>query len=139
MLRQVYFCTNFTASGSKWLRRDLDAHCLSLTQNLALKVQLGVTALKDFPKRIPYYYRCPAAQNIMEMGLCSKCGLYLASVNKVPLHEQMHKKKKQLHLIFSLNNQVSNLPRRFNLHAKEHNVLQLGNLKNYCVRSSSRN
>ena len=65
-----------------------------MTQNLALKAQLGVTALKDFPKRIPYYYySCPAAQNIVGMGLCSKCGLYLASINKVSLQEQMHKKQ----------------------------------------------
>ena len=94
LLRQVSFCTNFTASGSKWLRRDLDAHCLSLTQNLALKAQLGVTALKNFPKGIPYDCSCPAAQNIMERRLCSKYGLYLASIKEVSLHEQIHKKQK---------------------------------------------
>ena len=45
-------------------------------------------------KGIPYDYSCPAAQNIMEKRLCSKCGLYLASIKEVSLHEQMHKKQK---------------------------------------------
>ena len=39
---------------------------LSLTQNLALKAQVGVTTLKNFPKCIPYNYSSPAPQNIME-------------------------------------------------------------------------
>ena len=86
--------TRTTTSGLKWLKWDVDAHYLSLTQNLALKAQLGVTALKNFPKGIPYDYRCPAAQNIMERRLCSKCGLYLASIKEVSLHEQMHKNQK---------------------------------------------
>ena len=30
----------------------------------------------------------------MERQLCSKCGLYLASIKEVSLHEQMHKKQK---------------------------------------------
>ena len=55
--------TRTTSSGLKWLKRDVDAHYLSLTQNLALKAQLGVTALKNFPKGIPYDYSCSAAQN----------------------------------------------------------------------------
>ena len=67
---------------------------LSLTQNLALKAQLGVTTLKNFPKGISYHYSCDAAQNIMESRLCSKCELYLASIREVSLHEQMHKKQK---------------------------------------------
>ena len=54
-------CT--TIRGLKWVKRDVDAHYLSLTQNLALKAQLGVTALKNFPKGIPYDYSCSAAQN----------------------------------------------------------------------------
>ena len=58
--------TRTTTSGVKWVKQDVDAHYLSLTQNLALKAQLGVTALKNFPKGIPYDYSCPAAQNIME-------------------------------------------------------------------------
>ena len=45
-------CT--TTSGLKWVKKDVDAHYLSLTQNLALKTQLGVTALKNFQKGIPY-------------------------------------------------------------------------------------
>ena len=53
-----------------------------------------VTPLKNFPKGIPYDYSCPAVQNIMERRLYSKCGLYLASVKEVSLHEQMHKRQK---------------------------------------------
>ena len=49
---------------------------LSLTQNLALKAQLGVTALKNFPKGIPYDYSCPAAQNIMDCVLNVDCILH---------------------------------------------------------------
>ena len=30
----------------------------------------------------------------MEKRLCSKCGLYLASIKEVSLHEQVHKKQK---------------------------------------------
>ena len=30
----------------------------------------------------------------MERRLCSKCGLYLASIREVSLHEQMHKNQK---------------------------------------------
>ena len=67
---------------------------LSLTQNLALKAQLGVITLKNSPKGIPYDYSCPAAQNIMERRLCSKCELYLASIKELSLHEQMNKKQK---------------------------------------------
>ena len=73
---------------------NVDAHYLFLTQTLALKAQLGVTTLKNFPRCIAYDYSCPAAQNIMERRLCSKCGLYLASIKEVSLHEQMHKKQK---------------------------------------------
>ena len=65
-----------------------------MTQNLALKAQLSVTTLKNFPKGIPYDYNCPAVQNIMERRLYSKCGLYLASIKEVSLHEQMHKRQK---------------------------------------------
>ena len=109
--------TRTTTSGLKWLKWDVDAHYLSLTQNLALKAQLGVTALKNFPKGIPYDCSYLAAQNIMERQLCSKCGLYLASIKEVSLHEQMHtKSRRQFHVIFSLNHQVSSLPNRFNLH-----------------------
>ena len=79
---------------------------LSLTQNLALKAQLGVTTLKNFPKGIPYHYSCPATQNIMERRLCSKCELYLTSIKEVSLHEQMHKSRRQRHLIFPLNHQL---------------------------------
>ena len=46
--------THSTASVLKWVKRDVDAQYFSLTQNLALKAQLGVTALKSFPKGIPY-------------------------------------------------------------------------------------
>ena len=59
-----------------------------------MKAQVGVIALKNFPKGIPYDYSCPAAQNIMERRLCSKYGLYLASIKEVSLHEQIHKKQK---------------------------------------------
>ena len=79
--------THTTTSGLKWVKRDVDAHYLSLTRNLALKAHFGVTALKNFPKGIPYDYSCPAAQNIMEWRLFSKCGLYLASIKEVSLHE----------------------------------------------------
>ena len=65
-----------------------------MAQNLALEAQLGVTALKNFPKGITYDHSCPAAQNMMERQLCSKCGLYLASIKQMSLHEQMHKKQK---------------------------------------------
>ena len=65
-----------------------------MTQNLALKAQLGVTTLKNLPKSIPYDYSCPAAQKIMERRLCSKYGLCLALINEVFLHEQKHKKQK---------------------------------------------
>ena len=37
--------TRTTTSGLKWVKRGIDGHYLSLTQNLALKAQLGVTAL----------------------------------------------------------------------------------------------
>ena len=87
--------TRTTTSGLKWVKRDVDAYYLSLTQSLALKDQLGVTALKNFPKGIPYDYSCPAAQNIMERRLCSKCGLYLASIKEASLYEQMHEKQKK--------------------------------------------
>ena len=90
---------------------------LSLTQNLALKAQLGVTTLKNFPKGILNNYSCPAAQNIMERQLYSKCGLCLPSIKEVSLHEQITKSRRQLHLIFPLNHQVSNLPKRFKIHA----------------------
>ena len=86
--------TRTTASGLKWVKRDVDAHYLFLTQNLALKVQLGVTTMKGFPKGKPYDYSCPATQNITKRRLCSKCGWYLASVKEVSLHKQMHKKQK---------------------------------------------
>ena len=109
--------THTTITGLKWVKRDVDAHYLSLTQNLALKAQLGVTTLKNFPRCIAYDYSCPAAQNIMERRLCSTCGLYLASIKEVSLHEQIHKNRIQLHLVFPLSNQVSNLPKRLNLHA----------------------
>ena len=108
-------CT--ATSGLKWVKWDVDAHYLSLTQNLALKTQLGVTALKIFPKDIPYNCSCAAAQNIMERRLCSKCRLSFASIKEVSLHEQTHKKQKTLYLIFAMNHQVSNLPKWFNLHA----------------------
>ena len=68
--------TRTTTSGLKWVKRDVDAHYLSLTQNLALKAQLGVTVQKNFPKGVLYNYSCPASQNIMERRLCSRCGLY---------------------------------------------------------------
>ena len=58
--------TSPTTSGLKWVKRDVDGHYLSLTQNLALKVQLGVTSLRNFPKGIPYDYSCLTAQNIMK-------------------------------------------------------------------------
>ena len=58
--------TSPTTNGLKWVKRDVDGHYLSLTQNLALKVQLGVTALRNFPKGIPYDYSCLTAQNIMK-------------------------------------------------------------------------
>ena len=45
--------TRTTTSGLKWVKRDVDTHYLSLTQYLALKAQLGVTTLKNFPKDIP--------------------------------------------------------------------------------------
>ena len=67
---------------------------LSLTQNLALTAQVGVTTLKNFPKCIPYNYSSPAPQNIMERRLCSTCELYLALIKEVSLHEQMLKKQK---------------------------------------------
>ena len=67
---------------------------VSLTQNLALKAQLGVTTLKSFAKGILYNYSCLAAQNMMERQLCSACGLYLASIKELSLHEQIHKKQK---------------------------------------------
>ena len=84
--------TRTATSGVKWVKRDVDAQYLSLTQNLALKAQLGVTALKNFPKGIPNNCSYPAAQNIMERRLCSKCGLFLVSIKEVSLHEQMRKK-----------------------------------------------
>ena len=104
-----------TTSGLKGIKQDINAHYLSLTQNLALKAQLGVTALNNFPKGILYGYSCLAAENIMERQLCSKCGLYLAPIKEVSLHEQMRQKQKTS-LIFPLNHQVNNLPKRFNLH-----------------------
>ena len=55
--------TRTTTRGLKWVKRDVDAHYFSLTQNLALKAQLGVAAPKNFPKGIPYVYSCSAAQN----------------------------------------------------------------------------
>ena len=86
--------TRTTTSGLKWVKWDVDTHYLSLTQNLAMKAQLGVTALKNFPKGIAYDYSCPAAQNIMEGRLYFKWGLHLALIKEVSLHEKMHKKQK---------------------------------------------
>ena len=60
----------------------------------SLKAKLGITNLKNFSKSIPYDYSCPVAQNIMKKRLLSKCGLHLASIKEVYLHEQMHKKQK---------------------------------------------
>ena len=65
-----------------------------MTQDLPLKAQLGVTALKNFPKGIRYDYSCSAAQNIMKRRLCSKFGLCLASIKELYLHEQMHNKQR---------------------------------------------
>ena len=39
-----------------WLKRDVNAHYLSLLQNLAYQAQLGVVTLRSFPKGIPYDY-----------------------------------------------------------------------------------
>ena len=55
-------CSPFHSSCLKWVKWDVDAHYLFLTQNLALKAQLAVTALKNFLKGIPCDYSCPAAQ-----------------------------------------------------------------------------
>ena len=63
--------TRSTINGLKWMKHDDDAHYLSLSQNLAFKAQVGVTALKNFPKGIPYDYNCPAAQDVISRGLCS--------------------------------------------------------------------
>ena len=87
-------CSPLHSSCLKWVKWDVDAHYLFLTQNLALKAQLAVTALKNFLKGIPCDYSCPAAQNITERRLRSKCRLYLPSIKEVSLHEQMHKKQK---------------------------------------------
>ena len=65
-----------------------------MTQDLPLKAELGVTALKNFPKGIRYDYSCSAAQNIMKRRLCSKFGLCLASIKELYLHEQMHNKQR---------------------------------------------
>ena len=81
--------TRTTASGLKWVKWDVDAHYLSLAQNLALKSKIGVTNLKNLSKGILYDYSCPAAQDIMGRRLLSKCGLHLASIKEVYLHEQM--------------------------------------------------
>ena len=64
-----------------------------MTQNLALKVQLGATALQNFPKGISHDYSCPPTPNIMERRLCSKCGLYLESIKELFLHKQVQKKQ----------------------------------------------
>ena len=109
--------TRTTTSGLKWVQRDVDAHYLSLIQNLALKVQFGIIALKNFPKGIPYDYSCPAAQNIMDRRLCSKWDCILYQLKKCLCMNRCTKSRRQLHLIFPLNHQVSNLPKRFNLYA----------------------
>ena len=86
--------TRTTTSDIKRVKQDVDAHYLFLTQNLALKAQLGATTLQNFPKSISYVYSYSAAQKIMERRLCSKCGLNLASIKEVFSLEKMHKKQK---------------------------------------------
>ena len=86
--------TRTTTSDIKRVKQDVDAHYLFVTQNLALEAQLGATTLQNFPKSISYVYSYSAAQNIMERRLCSKCGLYVASIKEVFSHEQMDKKQK---------------------------------------------
>ena len=87
---------------------------VSLTQNLALKAQLGVTTLKSFAKGILYNYSCLAAQNMMERQLC---WTVLHQLRNCPYMNRYTKSRRQLHLIFPLNHQVSNLSNQFNLHA----------------------
>ena len=72
------------------MKRDVDAHDLSLSQNLALKAQLGLTSLKIFPKGITYDYSCPVVQDLINRLLRSACGLYLASIKKMSSHNQVH-------------------------------------------------
>ena len=67
----------------KWVQRDVDAHYLFLSENLAFKAQLGVTALKNLPKLTPYDYSCPAIQDVINRRLCSVCSLYLASIKEM--------------------------------------------------------
>ena len=83
--------TRNTINGLKWVKRDVDAHYLSLSQNLTFKVQLGVTALENFPKDIPYDYSCLAAQDVINRRLCSVCHLYLSSIKEMSSHKQVHK------------------------------------------------
>ena len=68
--RQVSSSANFCYTNHnhniKRVKQDVDAHYLFLTQNLALKAQLGATTLQNFPKSISYVYSYSAAQNIME-------------------------------------------------------------------------
>ena len=96
--------TRTTGSGLKWVKRDVDAHYLSLTQNLALKARLGVTALKSFPKGIPY-----------DCVLNVDCILH--QLKKCLCMNRCPKSRRQLHLILPLKHQVSNRPKQFNLHA----------------------
>ena len=67
-----------TISGLTWVKQDVDTHCLSSSQNFSFKTQLGVTALKRFPKGIPYGYSCPSVQDVIKV-----CASYLVSIKKM--------------------------------------------------------
>ena len=77
-------CT--TISGLTWVKRDVDTHCLSSSQNLSFKSQLGVTALKRFPKGTPYNYSSPAVQDVIKV-----CASYLVSIKEMLSRKQIHK------------------------------------------------
>ena len=49
------------------VKQNVDAQFLSLSQNLACKAQLGVTALKNVPKDISYDYSFTAVQDVIRM------------------------------------------------------------------------
>ena len=83
--------THSTIIGLKQIQRDVDAHYLSLSGNLAFKAQIDVTAFKHFPKCVPYYYSCPAVEDVINKRLRSVCGLYLASIKELSSHEQVLK------------------------------------------------
>ena len=66
------------------------------SQNLAMKDQLNSAALKKFPRGVPYDYRCPAVQDVVNRRLCSTYGIYFASTKEVTNLKPIHNVRRQM-------------------------------------------